>query len=151
MAIERKQAETKLGESEDKYRQLFEMESDAIFLIDAQNGAIMDVNAAAVGLYGYSREELLQMRNVDLSAEPQETKKAGDTAAASGVVVIPIRYHRKKDGTVFPVEINATSLLWKEKPVFIPAIRDITERMRRKRVCGRARNGSALISRKTSR
>ena len=126
----RSQVEKALRQSEDKYRHLFKMESDALFLIDAQNGKILEANEAAVNLYGYSNDELLQMRNVDLSAEPEETKKAGENAASSGVVEIPLRYHRKKDGTVFPVEINATSLQWNGRPVFIPAIRDITERVR---------------------
>ncbi len=127
---ERKQAEEALRESEVKYRKLFEMESDAILLIDAQSGQILDANFAAIALYGYSLDELLRMRNVDLSAEPEKTKESSVSAASSGVVVIPIRYHRKKDGTVFPVEINATSLVWNGRPTFIPAIRDITERKR---------------------
>ena len=125
---ERKQAEDALRESEAKYRQLFEMEADALFLIDAQSGKILDTNAAAVDLYGYSRDELLQKRHVDLSAEPEETEKASNSAGTSGVVVIPVRYHRKKDGTVFPVEIKSTSLIWKGRPAILPAIRDITER-----------------------
>jgi len=68
------------------------------------------------------------MRNVDLSAEPEKTRELSAKAVSSGVVVIPIRYHRKKNGTVFPVEINATSLVWNGRQAFIPAIRDITER-----------------------
>jgi signal transduction histidine kinase/ActR/RegA family two-component response regulator len=42
---------------------------------------------------------------------------------------IPIRYHRKKDGTVFPVEITATYLSWRGREVHIAAIRDITFRL----------------------
>ena len=126
---ERKQLEEELRDSESKYRRLFEMESDALFLIDAQSGEILDANLAAAELYGYSLEALLQMRTTDLSAEPEETRKADDTAASSGVVLIPVRYHRKKDGKVFPVEITATSLQWKGRPAVIPAIRDITGRM----------------------
>ena len=119
-----------LRESEEKYRQLFEMESDALFLIDNRTGDIYDVNRSAVDLYGYSREELLRMKNTDLSAEPDETRNASIKAISADCVKIPVRYHRKKDGTEFPVEIMATSLIWKGRSVHIPAIRDITERMR---------------------
>jgi len=79
----RKLTEETLRENELKYRHLFEMESDALFLIDAQSGKIIEANVAAVDLYGYSRTELLQMRNVDLSAEPGETRKAGVAAGSS--------------------------------------------------------------------
>lgn len=121
-------AAERLLESEAKYRQLFEMESDALFLIDNRTGEIYDANLAAVSLYGYSRDELLRMKNTDLSAEPDETRNASVRAISAGTVQIPLRFHRKKDGTVFPVEIMATSLVWKGLSVHIPAIRDITER-----------------------
>jgi two-component sensor histidine kinase len=41
---------------------------------------------------------------------------------------IPLRYHKKKDGTVFPVEITANMFEYQGKKVYIIAIRDITER-----------------------
>jgi PAS domain S-box-containing protein len=73
---ERKQSEDALRESEEKYRQLFEMESDAIFLIRKNDGRILEVNAAGSKLYGFSREELQKMKNTDISIEPDFTQKA---------------------------------------------------------------------------
>jgi diguanylate cyclase (GGDEF)-like protein len=46
----------------------------------------------------------------------------------TGVTTIPIRWHRKKDGTVFPVEIRASHFEWRGRRVHIAAIRDVTER-----------------------
>jgi PAS domain S-box-containing protein len=121
---ERKRKEEALRQSEEKYRHLFEMESDALFLIDNATGQILEVNASAVALYGYSRDELLQKRNTDLSAEPEET-----TAATRGLRQrIPLRHHRKKTGVVFPVEITARHICWQNRQAHIAAIRDITER-----------------------
>ena len=133
----RKRVEDTLRESEEKYYHLFEMESDAIFLMDAQTGNILAANTAAVELYGYSREELLRLRSADLSAEPEEAESAGGIVKSGSVVLIPSRYHRKKDGTIFPVEIKTTALLWQGRPAFIPAIRDITERMQAEAVLRR--------------
>ncbi|MBN1876851.1 MAG: PAS domain S-box protein [Anaerolineae bacterium] len=124
---DREAAEAALRESEGKYRHLFEMESDAIFLIDNEHGQILEVNAAASVLYGYRREELLAMCNIDLSVEPDQTRKA---TALEHPSLIPIRYHRKKDGTVFPVEITGSFFTWHGREVHIAAIRDITERQR---------------------
>jgi PAS domain S-box-containing protein len=123
---ERKRAEEALRESEAKYRQLFEAESDAIFLIDNETGQIYEANSAASNTYGYTHEELLALRNTDLSVEPDKTRQATQDQAN----VIPLRWHRKKDGTVFPVEISASHLSWNERFVHIAAIRDITERKR---------------------
>lgn len=129
---ERKREEKALRESEDRYRQLFELESDAIFLIDNEVGQIVEVNAAATALYGFSREELMSMRNVDLSAQPEATqrKTAGSHQQKGSIIYIPLRYHRKADGTVFPVEITARSFMQGGRAVHVAAIRDITERKR---------------------
>jgi PAS domain S-box-containing protein len=122
---DRKRAEEALRESEERYRQLFEMESDAILLLDNATGAILEVNASACGLYGYTREEMLRMKNTDLSAEPEETAAATRQRRPR----VPIRYHRKKDGTVFPVEITARHFNWHGREVHVAAIRDISFRM----------------------
>jgi len=121
----RKRAEEALRESEERYRQLFEMESDAIFLVDNTTGAVLEVNASASGLYGYSREELLRMKNIDLSAEPEETTAATRQRRPR----VPIRYHRRKDCTVFPVEITARHFNWRGREVHVAAIRDVSFRM----------------------
>ncbi|MEJ2663919.1 MAG: GAF domain-containing protein, partial [Spirochaetia bacterium] len=62
-AIARLKAETDLRESEDKYRELFELESDAIFLIQNDTGRILEANSAASAMYGYTHRELLTMKN----------------------------------------------------------------------------------------
>ncbi len=121
-----------LAESEARYRELFEAESDAIFLIDNETGQILEANQAAVSLYGYDREALLLLKNVDLSAEPEETRRLTRSASANldHVVTIPLRAHLKKDGTVFPVEITGRGFVHKGRSVHIAAVRDSTERLR---------------------
>jgi PAS domain S-box-containing protein len=123
---ERKQAEQTLRENEEKYRQLFELESDAIVLVDNETGRILEANAAASALYDYSRDELLQKKNTDLSAEPEETRRI----TVQGEEWVPVRWHRKKNGLVFPVEITGRHFTWHDRKVHIAAIRDITERLR---------------------
>lgn len=122
-------AEEALRESEEQYRLLFDLESDAIFIIRNDDGQILEANKAATSLYGYTRGELLSLKNTNLSAEPESTKKATKTRLPSEqVTVIPVRYHRKKNGTIFPVEITARFISWEKQSVHIAAIRDITER-----------------------
>jgi PAS domain S-box-containing protein len=127
----RRQAEDRLRASEERYRLLFEMESDAIVLVDVETLQHLDVNRAAVELYGYSRGELLALKSTDLSAEDEKTRSAmqkGAAQAGMGFVRVPLRYHRKKDGTVFPVEITANFFALHGRRIMLAAIRDITER-----------------------
>ncbi len=122
-------AERALRESEEQYRLLFDLETDAIFIIRNDDGQILQANKAAVALYGYTLGELLAKKNTELSAEPESTKKATNTKLPSDqVITIPLRYHRKKDGSVFPVEITARFITWENQSVHIAAMRDITER-----------------------
>ncbi|MBP7529350.1 MAG: PAS domain S-box protein, partial [Syntrophorhabdaceae bacterium] len=123
---ERKKAEQTISEREEKYRQLFELESDAIFLIDNETGQILEANKSASSLYGYSKKEFLQRTNADLSAEPARTSEA----TRIELRVVPLRYHKKKDGTVFPVEITATHMTWNGRKSHLAAIRDISDRQK---------------------
>jgi len=123
---EYRQSEEALKKSEEKYRILFDLESDALALIDIETGNMLEINNAFIELYGYSREEILKMKNMDFSAEPEKTRQATEERGP----YIPLRYHKKKDGSVFPTEITASILKYKGRDVQIAAIRDITERKR---------------------
>jgi len=122
---ERRRAEMALRESETKYRQLFDLESDALLLVDSDTGRILEANEAAVRLYGYSRTELLEMHNYELSAQPEETRAPVSERRRR----VWLRYSRRKDGTVFPVEVTASYFDWQGRSVQIAANRDITERL----------------------
>ena len=65
---ERKHAEEALKNSEERYRQLFEMEIDTLILHDQETGQLLEVNPAGLKMYGYTREEILQLKPADLSA-----------------------------------------------------------------------------------
>ena len=125
--IERKRADEALRASEARYRLLFEMESDAIVLIDVESLRIIDANHAAQTLYGYSREELLALTAADLSVEPDLTAEA--IRSHTGVGRVPLRLHRKKDGNVFPVDIATNSITLAGRATMLAAIRDVTQRL----------------------
>jgi PAS domain S-box-containing protein len=122
----RRRAEDALRASEARYRMLFEMESSAVMLVDADTLQLVDVNLAAVQTYGYTREELLKMTAADLSDEPEATSES--IRGGHGALNIPLRWHRRKDGTKFPVEITANRLELDGRRIVLATIRDITER-----------------------
>jgi PAS domain S-box-containing protein len=121
---ERKKSEELLVESTEKYQSIFRAATDAIIILDHETGTVIDVNDAACDLYGYTREELLRLRNIDLSAEPDKTT----SGLKAEIDKIPIRYHMKKDGAVFPVEISVSYHYHKGRRISTSVIRDITAR-----------------------
>jgi PAS domain S-box-containing protein len=130
--VQTKLAEQALRKSEHQYRDVFELASDALLLLASDTGQVIDVNGMASVLYGYERDELLARKATDLSAEPEETgRRTHEAHLAPGQIFnIPLRLHRKKDGTVFPVEISARSLIREGQSLILVACRDITERKR---------------------
>ncbi len=124
---EKKAAENALLESHERYQALFELGGEAIFLFDKATGAILAANTGAAEMYGYTREELLHMRNADLLAEPEQTVQV-TINPPPGSEVIPLCYHRRKNGEVFPVAIHGRVFNWKGNNVQVSAIQDITVR-----------------------
>lgn len=127
---DRKEAENTLRESEEKYRILFDNDRAAIYIFEVENSRFLDVNEAFIRLYGYSRDELLgNMTALDTSAEPEESAKSF-RVAETGTIFIPLRWHKKKDGTIFPVEIIGGIYIWKGQRVMFGMSMDISERRR---------------------
>ncbi len=124
--------ERKVEESERKYRTLFEHAADAIFLVEADGptlGKIVEANQSAADMHGYSPEELNQQSIHDLCLNNREytrSEKAG-TSLASGWLKGE-HLHRKKDGSVFPIEFSATSLVIGDKTYLLVIDRDISNR-----------------------
>jgi PAS domain S-box-containing protein len=132
ITTERKQAEGALRESEANYRLLFSAESDAILVMEAQTKTLVDANDAALALYGYDRDEFLGLMAMQISAEPEESAAHIERVASGTPSVVspgPVeRLHRKKDGTIFPVEISSGVYILQDRRMVCAIIRDITER-----------------------
>jgi PAS domain S-box-containing protein len=108
----------------------FNVSPDSLFIVEKGTGIIIDVNQKAIEQYGYTAEELIGQHNTVVSAEPEKTIEFADNP----VDLLPIRYHRKKNGEVFPVEISTSSITIKGKECFFSTVRDITQRIRAEQI-----------------
>jgi len=132
---ERKQAEEALGESEEKYRAIFESANDIFLLLDSE-GTILDVNKKVKEIGGYEREELIgenigslammiPKKSLDIILKNFAKRMAGVTVPPYEIEVIG------KGGKLMTMEINAVTVKKEGKTVGDLAIlRDITERKR---------------------
>ena len=118
----RRKIEAALRASELKYRNLFATVGDAILMIDGRDGRILDANPAACKLYGYSRDELLALRDRDLAA--------GNGASPELPRTVSKRFtdypQRRKDGVIFPADLWVRHFAYKGYKITVAAIRDMT-------------------------
>lgn len=115
-------AEAKISESEQRYRDVFEAAGDAMLVVDAGTGSILDANPAARYIFGYTAGQLSQMNHADLLASPVFPPDD----ARSLVSATPFTYYRKEDGVVFPAEVMSSNFLRNDRTVSIISLRDIT-------------------------
>ncbi len=139
---ERKMVEDQLKKSEEKYHELIEHASDAIYLLDYK-GNFIEVNESMCKMTGYTVGELMQL-NIEQLIDPEQLKTDPLTPAAHNPKQPVIRERRfvNKDGNVFNVEINVK--MFPEDRVLVIA-RDITERKRAEEVIFREKTLSETI------
>ncbi|MDN5278718.1 MAG: hypothetical protein PWR01_2683 [Clostridiales bacterium] len=122
----------RLSETRKRYWALFEAASDSIFL-ETLDGTVLDCNSAALNTYGYSREEMMGMNarelvpgdfNALLNSLEEELEKPGNHDRSLNV----FSTGRKKDGTIFPTEVNINRLELEGEELYLVTIRDISLR-----------------------
>ncbi len=123
---EREQAEEKLR----LFRSLIDQSNDAIFVSDPETGRILDANDKACVNLGYKREEFFNMRVMDFEVNlpDQFSWKEHVGKVQSRRHLILEGLHRRKDGTIFPVEVNVSFIVLEKIDYMLAVVRDITER-----------------------
>ncbi len=131
---DRKQAEEALRQSEARYRMLHESLRDA-FVQVSMDGQILEFNDLFCQMVGYSREEVSALTYQALTPERWHAFEDGivrDQIIARGYSEIYEKEYRRKDGTIFPVELRA--MLSRDAPgrpsTMWALVRDISERKR---------------------
>ncbi len=105
---DRKEIEAKLKDNERYLRTILQTTVDGFWEIDS-SGCIVEVNQAYCTLSGYDRNEILGMRIGDLEAveTPEETAAHFQRILSNGHDIFET-WHRRKDGSVFPLEVSVT-------------------------------------------
>jgi PAS domain S-box-containing protein len=107
---ELRQAEGELRASEARFRSLVDHASDAFFLYN-EDATVLDVNRQACENLGYRRDELIGMSAFDFGPDltPEALERIRERLRGGQIVTYDGR-HRRKDGTMFPVETHPGAL-----------------------------------------
>jgi PAS domain S-box-containing protein len=131
-AIKRKSSEKYLIESERNYREIFNATSEAIFILDARNGDLIDTNQAALDLFGITHEEF-----IDSAHDDHLMTDLGFNHIMFREFVVHALVHQhavfewlavRRDGNTFWAEVSLKSSEIGGDLRVITIIRDISER-----------------------
>jgi two-component system, cell cycle sensor histidine kinase and response regulator CckA len=123
-----------LGESEARYRLLFDANLLPMWVFDVETLAFLAVNAAALDHYGWTREEFLAMTIKDIRP-PEDVPRllAAHAAPRAGRRRAGLFRHRTRSGELIDVEIVSHEITWAGRGARLVLAHDVTDRLRAER------------------
>ena len=123
------QAQQAMQRSEAAHQRLFDSSPTPKYVVDAENLRILTANEAALKLYGYSKDEFLQLTLHDLRY-PEDEQRLTEILrqAGAGATSGPAR-HRRKDGSLLHVDGGSHLSTFEGRPVRLVALSDQTKRV----------------------
>ena len=108
---------------------LFSQNPHAMYVVDSETLRFLEVNAAAIQQYGYSREEFLRMRVTDIRPSEEVPKFLASVRQNGGPLASRGQWrHRRKNGEIFDVEITSQSMSFAGRACGLVVAQDVTER-----------------------
>jgi two-component system, cell cycle sensor histidine kinase and response regulator CckA len=124
-----KVALTRLEESEARYRLLFDRNPAPMWVYDRTTLEFLEVNAAAIDHYGYSREEFDRMSIMDIRPpDEQDRLRVYLATATAAELTFFAGRHLRKDGSIIDVEIRSHGLDMPGRAARLVMSTDVTER-----------------------
>lgn len=127
-STERKKAEQAILESEAMFRTMFQSHGAVMLLIEPDSGKIVDANTAAEDFYGYSHDELRNMRIQQINQDRTDKIASEIHKAVDRTRTIFEFNHKISSGQVRTVEVYSSPVQLTDKKLLFSIIHDITER-----------------------
>lgn len=141
-------ATEQLRVSAEEYRLLFEGNPHPMWVYERTSLQVLAVNDAAIGHYGYTREEFLTMRLPDLRPGEDVSRLLDDVSKSVGGFHVSDRWrHQRKDGSLIDVEISAGDIVFEGRPARLVLASDISRRVQAEHELARVSRAERMLSR----
>ncbi|MDQ7034796.1 MAG: PAS domain S-box protein [Anaerolineae bacterium] len=125
-----KRAEADLRESEQRYRNLFEMATEGILIISLPDGQIVEANPHICEMLDYKRDDILTMNISEIEVAQNLNESSQNNATTSSHHFVVSATYQHNDGRGIAVETSSRIIQYHDKPAILCFIRDITARKR---------------------
>jgi PAS domain S-box-containing protein len=124
-------ADRRLKLQEQQYRLLLQANLNPMWVFDIKTLSILEVNEAAISLYGYCRDEFLQLKLTDLRRPEDRSGLINALSSEDKPAHFSGEFpHIKKDGSSIIVQIYSGPVLWNGTAARMVTAIDVTERKR---------------------
>jgi PAS domain S-box-containing protein len=129
-AIERKKSDSALRNSEKRYSDLFNLSPQSMMVFDKKTFRFLQVNKAMINLYGYSKEEFLNMTVMDikLKEDVKETALLIRNTKPEDPLFKRTVKHLTKSGKILQIDVFSSPLLLNERQCISAIAIDVTEK-----------------------
>ncbi|MFN7179008.1 PAS domain-containing protein [Hyphomonas sp.] len=109
----------------------FDRHPDPMWICDPETLGFLDVNAAALAAYGYTREEFLGLKAPQLwpAEDLAAFQSCLDAARGNDMCRAGTFRHQRRSGEILQVELTISRIDWQGRPAVIVAARDVTRTM----------------------
>lgn len=121
-------AEQAIRVADERRRQLMDVSTDGIAIIDSQH-RIVEANARMCEMLGYTAEEILKLHTWDWEANLSEAQIRERFADLTTIKAQFTTRHRRKDGTLYDAEVSASGMEVAGEPLVFTVTRDISDRV----------------------
>ncbi len=133
LSLERKKIENQLKVSEEKYKSLFDFTPLPMWVLSRGDFKFLSVNDAAIELYGFSREEFLQMHIRDIWASKTEPEIEDIIKERKDDYYRIKVHHRKKNGEKIYLEVQSNPIIFEGIPARVSLVNNITAQVEAER------------------
>jgi PAS domain S-box-containing protein len=123
--------------SEEEYRNIFEAASDGLVIYDIAEDSVVEANPAACEMHGYSRQEFIGLNpQVFMLPESLVLFKEHVRTAEPGSVFESLIVHKRRDASLFHVEVRRSAINYRGRPCLLSVMRDVSQRIRTEKNLG---------------
>src|SRR5215207_1408348 len=124
--------------SEKEYRNIFEAASDGLVIYDIELDAVVEGNAAACEMHGYTRQEFIGL-NPEVFMLPDSYARFREQirTAEPGRVSESLSVHIRRDGAPFHIEVRRSTIQYRGRPCVLSVMRDVSQRIQTEQSLGR--------------
>ncbi|MCT7483991.1 response regulator [Aliarcobacter cryaerophilus] len=120
--------EKEIQEEKERYKNLTNYSSDAIFILNTEDGKLVEFSKRAIDFLGYDNNEMKELTIFDWDTSINSFEEYQDVVSKINEIPIYIeRVHKRKDGSEYQAGITSVKIKLREKEYFYSSVRDITE------------------------